>query len=217
MFWQRQFPLVVCFVLGVSFIIQFFVKHPVIQSDVINEAANFATIIGIFALVLGLYSITRMHWMKIRHRRKDWFFSYVLFASLLLMTLLGWILGVGNDTPFQWMYMAVMVPLSSTMFSLLAFYMASASFRAFRAKSFESTLLLLAAIVVMLGRVDIGPYMFPDTSIGNMPIWGVDEITNWLLEIPNTAASRGIGLGIALGTLATSLKMILGIERSYLG
>ncbi|GAB4150843.1 MAG: hypothetical protein Kow00107_01400 [Planctomycetota bacterium] len=59
--------------------------------------------------------------------------------------------------------------------------------------------------------------LIPDTSIGNVPIPGANELSNWLMEIPNNAASRGIMLGISLGSLATSLKMILGVERSYLG
>jgi hypothetical protein len=217
MFWQRQLPLIFCFILGVGFIIQFFIKHPYIQSDFLNEVSNFAAVAGIFAAFLGLYSITRLHWMKIVRKRKDWVYSYILFATLVVMAVFGWVFGNRPGTPFQWMYDAVEVPLSSTMFSLLAFYMASASFRAFRAKNFEATMLLIAAIIVMFGRVDIGPYLLPDSAIGNVPIPGADEFSNWLMEVPNTAAARGINLGIALGTLATSLKMILGIERSYLG
>jgi len=214
---KRQIPLILCFILGITMMIHFFIMHPMIQSDLFNEVLNFNAVIGVFALFLGIYSLTRMHWMKIRHRRKDWVFSYILFAALLNMTILGNFFGTGPETSFQWFYDAFMVPLQSTTFSLLAFYMASASFRAFRAKNFEATMLLIAAIIVMLGRVDIGPYLLPDTAIGNIPIPGVDEITNWLMEIPNNAASRGIALGIALGVIATSFKMILGIERTYLG
>ena len=70
--------------------------------------------------------------------------------------------------------------------------------------------LLAAAVIVMVGRTSLWGYI---PYIGKyFPAW-----TNWLMFVPNLAAKRGIYLGMALGGLATSLKIILGIERSYLG
>ena len=97
--------------------------------------------------------------------------------------------------------------MEATMFALLAFYIASASVRAFRARNIEATLRLLAAVLIMLGRVPMGE-----------AIWGrFSDIQQWIMEFPNTAAKRGIMIGVGLGMTATSLKLMLGIERAYLG
>jgi hypothetical protein len=93
------------------------------------------------------------------------------------------------------------------MFALLAFYIASAAFRAFRIRSFEAMLLAVAAVLVMLGRVPIGE-----------AIWnGLPKIADWIMNVPNNAAKRAILIGAALGAIATGLKVILGLERNYLG
>jgi hypothetical protein len=105
-------------------------------------------------------------------------------------------------------------PLQAAMFSLLAFYIASAAFRSFRIRNIEATILLGAAIIVMLGRIPFGEMILSWIPGGErvMP-----SLTEWIMNTPNAAAQRGIIIGAALGAAALSLRVILGIERSYLG
>ena len=77
---------------------------------------------------------------------------------------------------------------------------------AFRARNLEAAILLIAGILVMIGRV----------PIGNMIWQKFPVIANWILDWPSMAARRGILLGITLGVVGTSLRIMLGIERSYL-
>jgi hypothetical protein len=113
----------------------------------------------------------------------------------------------GVQTGFGWIYDYTMVPLQATMFSILAFFIASAAYRAFRARSREAGLLLAAAVIVMMGRVPLGQFLLPWT-------W---DITQWLLNVVNSAARRAILIGVSMGAVALSVKIILGYERSYLG
>lgn len=102
------------------------------------------------------------------------------------------------------------------MFSLLAFFVASASYRAFRAKTKEATVLLLAAFIILIGRTPLGYYLtfwLPEP----LQFLHIPNLSSWILAVPNLAGQRAILIGIALGIIATSLKLILGIERGYLG
>jgi hypothetical protein len=108
---------------------------------------------------------------------------------------------------FTWLYDHVFFPCNATMFALLAFFIASAAFRAFRARNAESALLLGAAILVMIGLVPIGRALSPVFP----------EIEEWIMDVLNTTGRRAIMMGAALGAIATGLRVILGIERSHLG
>jgi hypothetical protein len=113
----------------------------------------------------------------------------------------------GAQTPFGWLYDYSMVPLQGTMFSILAFFIASAAYRAFRARSGEASVLLVSAVLVMMGRVPLGQFLLPWT-------W---DVTQWLLNVVNSAVRRAILIGVSMGQVALSMKIIVGIERAYLG
>jgi len=203
---MRNGPLLVTFVVGAGLIALFFIPHHAAQS-VNSEVLEWATIVYAFALILGSISLWKNHAKKIRMKAGGWLFSCVTLATLVLVTGLGVWKGVGEGTPVGAIYNSVNSPLASTMFALLAFFIASAAFRAFRARNVEATLLLLTAIVMMIGRVSIGEWLWQ----------GFPALTEWLLDVPNLAAKRAVAIGVGLGAISTALKIILGIERSYLG
>jgi|UniRef100_A0A7C3YV38 hypothetical protein len=202
----RSLPLALCFIMGVLMAIQFFVPHPLSQSF-LDLIIKWVRIISAFALALGVRSVTLRHYERIKRRKGEWGFSLVTIISLIATALIGLIWGVGAKSYLRLIFSNVMVPLGATMFSILAFYMASAAYRAFRARTKEATLLLIASFIVMLGMVPLGTAISPHLS----------DIAEWLLSVPNMAAKRGIMFGVALGVIATSLKIILGIERGWLG
>jgi hypothetical protein len=115
--------------------------------------------------------------------------------------------------PADWLFNYVYTPLQATMFSLLAFFIASAAFRAFRMRSVEAGLLLAAGVLVMIGRVPLGQF---DWGIARSD-FGFHTIMDWIMGVPTTAAMRGIKMGAAMGVIVMGLKVILGIERSDLG
>ena len=120
-----------------------------------------------------------------------------------------------SGTPFDWVFTWVLQPLMTTTFALLAFYVASAAFRAFRAKNLEATLLLLTALIILFRAT-----MF--AGVVQVPLpggahFGMDRVYAFVMSVFNTAGNRAIMIGIALGIASTSLKVLLGIDRSYLG
>jgi hypothetical protein len=91
--------------------------------------------------------------------------------------------------------------------------MASAAFRTFRARNVGAALLLIAALIVMFGRVTISETV--GGWFGHPKMFG--NVVEAIMSYPNMAAKRGVMLGVALGGVAQSLRIIFGIERSYMG
>jgi hypothetical protein len=213
--YKKQLPLLFTFLAGLVPILAFFITTP---GDYLQQANDtlelWMLVVAGFALLLGVVNVFQMNLKKISNKAKGWLNALWLLLSLVIAAIFG-VLDAFNIVPFQidnldifrWITESVFMPLQSTMFSLLAFYVASASFRAFRARNVDAAMLLVAALIIMLGVNPITQGMMPFLS----------DWTTWIMNVPNAAAQRGIIIGAALGAASMALRILLGIERSYLG
>lgn len=217
MFWKRQAPLLLVFLCGLFMAIQYFV--PLKESQYVYQVAlDWLQIIGIFAAPLGIFSMIYVQVQKVRRRNDGWGYAIINLVSLAVMLVLGVIPGskaLEGNSAFMLLFEHVYIPIQATMFSLLAFYIATAAYRAFRARTLVATIVLLSAVIVMLGRVPLG------SSISFWSAWlpalSIPSIAGWIMNVPNMAAMRAIAMGLGLGAVATAMKIVLGIERAYMG
>ena len=205
---KKTIPLIMVMTLGFLFVGFVFIPHKFMQDDFYNWYMNWIKAISPFGVLLGVMSLTMTHATKIQRKTPNWQYSILTLFGMYFTAAAGFIWGTQEGTPYMWIFRNVQMPMGATMFALLAFYIASAAYKAFRARSAEATVLLVAAIIVMLGQVPVGVAMFGE---------GIADLTQWILDVPNLASKRGIALGVGLGIVATSLRILLGIERTYLG
>jgi hypothetical protein len=203
---KTQFPVAVAFISGFIMVLAFFIPEKNLE-NLSQNFLTFVTIVGGFTLLLGIVNILRANIDVVRKRGKEWGFKLLLISTLAVMAVSSFIWGTREGTVYHWMFQNMQAPMMSTMFSLLAFFIASAAYRAFRARTREATILLITSVIVMLGRIPLGQF-----------VWGkLPEYTDWIMAYPNLAVQRGIIIGAALGAAAMSLRIILGIERTYMG
>lgn len=107
----------------------------------------------------------------------------------------------------EFIFAAFFTPLGAAMFSLLAFYVATAAYRTFRIRSMEAGLMMLASVVVMLGQIPHG-VMYISSDLPQLRLW--------LMENINAPAFRAIYFGSAIATLAMAIRMWLSLEKSPL-
>ncbi len=211
---KREFPLFLTAAIGLFMILSFFVPHQVVSvpADFLQQSA---IIVVAFGVVLGGANLLRVNLEGVVRRQPGWPYKLVLVAALVATVAIGLIEGRNFQAPgtrSTWIYDQVYAPMSSAMFSLLAFFIASAAFRAFRIRTVEAALLAIAAFIVMMGRVPLGGVL----TAGFPKALRIESWAQWVLDVPQNAANRAILIGAALGVMATGLRVILGIERSYL-
>ena len=192
----------------------------------IEPVGNMLAVIGAFTVGLGIYSLCQVHGRNVAQRRPGWHNSVSFFLAMLAMLVFGlWAhylpRAASDPTAMAWpaavyetLFNGLFMPLQAATFSLLAFYIASAAYRAFRVRTGEAALMMAAAFVVMLGQVPIGAWMtrgLPTT--GPWAFFRLEALGEWVMSWLNTPAQRGIVFGIAIGGLAMSLRIWLSLER----
>ena len=214
---RREIPLLITGFVGAVYIVSFFIPA---LGFVETVTTDWILIIQAFAIWLGALNLLKINLLKLSRGKKDSAYAAVVIISFLVMAGAGFAPLFRGDrdyqaagTFFSWLFDAFYVPLNATMFALLAFFVASASYRAFRARNKEATLLLLAAFFVMLGRVPIGDMLTTWLPEG----WRMSSWADVIMNYPQLAGQRAIMIGIALGIVSTSLRLVLGIERSHIG
>ncbi|NOT35722.1 MAG: hypothetical protein HOP12_16395 [Candidatus Eisenbacteria bacterium] len=216
---KREIPLLLTGALGLLMILSFFVPHQWISVPADFMQAS-AIVLVAFGYVLGGANVLRVNFSAIIKQKSGWPYNLVLVLGLIATLAIGAVDGCANrggflneGTTSKWIYDQLYSPMASTMFALLAFYIASAAFRAFRIRTFEAGLLAVAALIVMLGRVPL-----TNALTTWAPEWmRLQAWQEWIMDVPQNAAKRAILIGAALGVMATGLRVILGIERTYLG
>jgi len=193
-----MFVIVSMFVTGVPFLEQ--------TKDVLND---WFLIAQAWAVAVGVVNLTQIHMRNVNMKRENYGFSIWLIICMYGMAIFGiFIAKSPNHEGWKLMYNDIIAPMNATVYATLVFYIGSAAYRAFRIRSAEAAVLLVSALIMMLGSVPLGTMIFGE--------WIADAAT-WILEVPNSAAMRGIQVGATLGAVATALRILLGIERGHLG
>ena len=236
---RRRLVLTMTFVAGWFYAFEYLL--PGIGKDKVNfltagvQPLGYAcSVIGAFPLAMGIINLGRIHGANIARSRPGWYNSVAFFISLIAMMIVATL----NDlckrhafhmhgdiyfTMYDIAFTGFQTPLGASVFASLGFYITTAAYRAFRVKSREATILLVAGFIVMLGQVPVGNYLTSWIHQSWAPIGGphgfhlanlrIEKLAYWILTVPNAAAIRGISFGLEIGGVAMCLRMWFSLER----
>jgi len=204
---RKEVPIGIAAIAGVIVILDFFFRtgFPVLRTWS-QTLLNWGTVVSAFAMGLAAINLIVIHGRQLNRKNANWYNSAALIIGLAVTTFAG--IGLGERSQlWVFLFTRILQPLGAAMFSLMIFFIASAAQRAFRARNLEAAVLIVAGIVLMLGRA----------PVGELVSMQLPAAADWLMRIPNLAGNRGILIGAALGMVATGVRVLVGIDRAYLG
>jgi len=202
---RKTIPVLITFIAGAIVLVDFFFKVPLLSGSS-QTALSYSVVIAAFASALGGANLLRIHLNKVRDQKESWQLSLVLLAVMVFFLVLG-VYQKPSGKDYQFFWNNLLQPLSATLFSTNAFFITSGAYRAFRIKTAEAAVLMVAAVLVMFGNIGVGRALWSEFP----------AVGSWIMRVPNAAGMRGITIGAALGAIAISLRVLLGFERSHFG
>ncbi len=201
---KREGPRLVALITGLIILCgHFFTQASVKAASA--EIVRWRIIVAAFALALGGFNMLRLHGRAIAQKRKNWQYSIIFVIAFAAYFSLG-VATSTTSAPYKYIWQNLYQPAASTMYSFTLFYMTSACWRAFRIRNWQAGVLMVTGAAVLLGQVGIGAAVSPV----------VPKFAAWIIAVPNAAAIRAITIGGSLGMVAMSIRVILGLERTYM-
>lgn len=166
---------------------------------------SWAVLLTAVAVIVGVINLLRVHWGRIKVHQSGWFYSLVLVVCLLATLVIAAYFGPVSQ-PSMYLYNHILAPLEMSLMALLAVTLLMAAAKLLQRRLSGFSLIFIGVVVlVVLGTI----------SIPGIELQSLREVKNWIAQTWAGAGARGILLGVALGTVATGIRVLLGVERPY--
>ena len=197
---------IIAVISGVLVLLGYF--FPGVFGNIQSILIGWAIILAAFALLLGIFNLALVHWKKAGSDGPNRIYSIVLLISLFITIIVVSISGPTGSASL-WIFNSFQVPVEISLLAVLAVVLVFAGARLLsRRPKWYTVLFLITVLIVLLGSV---PLFF----LGEVA--PLIAVRNWLVQVPAVAGARGLLLGVALGTVATGLRILMGIDRPYGG
>ncbi len=199
---RREIPILI---FAVTFIVScfgYYLDVPV-MGKVYSTLFDWVLIMSNLALGTGLIALTLYHGKRVVKRDRGYPFSIIVFAALLLMFAAAY----ASPASREYLYAQIYTPASIAILCFAGFSEITGLYRAFRVRNIEALFLALAGFILLMHFAPLYGFILP----------GITGLATWLLDNPAMGASRGIIIGIAIGTIAIAVRVLLGYEKAYTG
>ncbi len=168
---------------------------------------NWAIILAGTATLVGIFNLISVHTDKIRRSEKGSIYSALLVICLVATLLFGMILRPDHSA-MKIVMNGIILPVEAALMGILTVSLLYAAIRLLRRRAdVMSIVFLIAAVLIIFSSITL--------PFGNIP--GLNTFGRWVTQVLALGGARGILIGVALGTLTTGLRILIGADRPYGG
>lgn len=174
-------------------------------ADLRNRILNWAMLLAATALLLGLLNLLQVHYQRIRNREHG-LYSVVLIVALVITFVVTLLQGSDSQTA-EWIFNYLIVPVETSLLAVLAISLTLAAARSLQQRTDLMNMVFIATLVILL--------------LGAGPLFGMElpyftrVLAPYINNVLALGAMRGLLIGVALGTITTGVRILLGADRPY--
>ncbi len=189
---------------GLVILIGYFVEIPGLV-ELRKLFLQWFSILSAIALVMGVINLASTHGRKIIRQHPNAIYSAILIGSMLATLALGFLYGPTGPA-LLWIYQFITIPVEASLVASLAFILIYTLARLFQKRlTWYSAIFLFTVLLILAGSISF--------AAGDIP--GMAFLKSWVEHVWAIGGVRGILLGVALGTITTGVRILLGGERPY--
>jgi hypothetical protein len=172
-------------------------------SELAGVAIDAAILVAAGAALAAVASLAVRRARDLWRRRGDPIGAALVLAGMAAMLIAGLRPGAAgaSDPAVGWLVAALLIPIGATLFGLLFVTTLAASRRSLASRSREATVLVGAALVVLLMLLPIGGVVGERLS----------DAAGWALAVPIGAVFRGMLIGVAILAAVFAARTLLGV------
>jgi hypothetical protein len=196
---RREVPMALCIFTTVFLLFSYYTD---IGLDLASNFRVWMTQISMFAMIVGVIMLIQRHTQIIMRRNPGWQYSIIVFFFLVMYLIVQYSSEEVYTYVLNNIYTPMMYAGTGAVVPIVIYY------RGARVKSLYSAILIVTLFISNFYNSVIGPVLFGP---------GILPLGAWIKDVINTGSMRAITIGMGLGLLVVLIRVILGMEVSYLG
>ncbi|MBN1202920.1 MAG: hypothetical protein JXJ20_13810 [Anaerolineae bacterium] len=180
-------------------------------ASIADFMVQLVTVIAAVAVLIGILNLISVHLGRFVRAEHGWPYSLVVLVvavAVIALRILDradiWSGELEGEQVSLRVFEAVQVSLESALAAIILFSLVYAAYRLLRhGATVWNVLFGTAAVIVLLGWI----------PLENLDVLG--DVRDWLVRVPVSAGTRGILIGVGLGTVTVGIRVLIGQDRSY--